>query len=172
MRAHVRSAASRAMMTSVLSGRCGPCASIAPTGSKMTAPLSADDASGQVRSASITRLSRDIFASPPRKTAEPMRGILAAGGGCCDRVVSQGLELMKLIFAVVHDQDVDALFRALATSGFRATRIASTGGYLRTANATVFIGVEDDEVAHCREIIVQTCRRRAHRLPIDLTDVD
>ena len=101
-----------------------------------------------------------------------MRGILAAGGECCDRVFSQGLELMKLIFAVVHDQDVDALFRALASSGFRATRIASTGGYLRTANATVFIGVEDDEVAHCREIIVKTCQRRVHRLPIDVTDVD
>lgn len=79
---------------------------------------------------------------------------------------------MKLIFAVIHDQDIDALFRALAAAGYRATRIASTGGYLRTANATVFIGVEDDQVAQCKGIIDQTCRRRVHRMPVDFIDVD
>ena len=79
---------------------------------------------------------------------------------------------MKLIFAVIHDQDIDALFRALASAGYRATRIASTGGYLRTANATVFIGVEDDQVARCRAIIDQICRRRIHRVPVDMTEID
>lgn len=79
---------------------------------------------------------------------------------------------MKLIFAVVHDQDIDALFRALAHAGYGATRIASTGGYLRTANATVFIGVDDDQVAQCKAIVEQTCRRRVHRMPLDMTDID
>jgi len=79
---------------------------------------------------------------------------------------------MKLIFAVVHDQDIDALFRALASAGYRATRIASTGGYLRAANATVFIGVEDDQVAQCKAIIDQTCQRRVYRMPVDMTDID
>ena len=79
---------------------------------------------------------------------------------------------MKLIFAVVHDQDIDALFRALANAGYRATRSASTGGYLRTANATVFVGVEDEQVAQCKAIIDQTCRQRTHRIPVDMTDIE
>jgi uncharacterized protein YaaQ len=72
---------------------------------------------------------------------------------------------MKLVVAVVHDLDADPLFRSLAAAGMRATRIGSSGGYLRNANATVFIGIENDRLRECVEIVDRICRRRVHRVP-------
>jgi uncharacterized protein YaaQ len=74
---------------------------------------------------------------------------------------------MKLVIAVIHDQDADPLFRSLAAAGMRATRIGSSGGYLRNANATVFVGVEDEQLRECIGIIERTCRRRLHRVSPD-----
>src|SRR4051794_27970720 len=83
------------------------------------------------------------------------------------RFASQGnMELvnqspaMKLIVAIVQDYDCDRLLRALSANGFRATRIASTGGFLRMGNTTVFMGVPDERVSACIDILKQTCRRR------------
>lgn len=72
---------------------------------------------------------------------------------------------MKLIVAVVQNGDADALFRRLAEAGIGATRIGSSGGYLRHANATVFIGVEEERLAICLEHLRATCGRRMHRAP-------
>jgi uncharacterized protein YaaQ len=72
---------------------------------------------------------------------------------------------MKLVIAVIQNQDTDALFRSLAEEGLRATRVASSGGYLRNANATVFIGVEEARLPQCLEILRRTCGQRVHRMP-------
>ena len=53
---------------------------------------------------------------------------------------------MKMIVAIIRDSDNDAVSQALVTSGFRVTRIASTGGFLRRGSSTLMIGVEDDKV--------------------------
>jgi uncharacterized protein YaaQ len=71
---------------------------------------------------------------------------------------------MKLVIAVIHDHDADPLFRSLASVGMRATRIGSSGGYLRNANATVFIGVEDNLLPECLGIVQRICGRRVHRV--------
>jgi uncharacterized protein YaaQ len=42
----------------------------------------------------------------------------------------------------------------------RATRIASTGGFLRMGNTTVFMGVPNERVGECIRIVQETCRRR------------
>lgn len=67
---------------------------------------------------------------------------------------------MKLIFAIVQDYDVDRLLRAVTDAGFRATRIASTGGFLRTGNTTVFMGVEASRVPECIALIKASCSSR------------
>ena len=67
---------------------------------------------------------------------------------------------MKFIIAIVQDYDCDRLLRAIAAHGLRATRVASTGGFLRTGNTTVLMGVEDDRVQDCLEIIRQNCESR------------
>lgn len=72
---------------------------------------------------------------------------------------------MKLIVAVIQNQDTDTLFRSLAEEGMRATRVASSGGYLRHANATVFIGIEEERLARCIDIVRRTCGQRIHRVP-------
>ena len=72
---------------------------------------------------------------------------------------------MKLIVAIVQDYDCDRLLRAIADAGFRATRIASTGGFLRTGNTTVLMGVADDQVGRCVSLIRSACQTRVERVP-------
>ncbi len=67
---------------------------------------------------------------------------------------------MKLVVAVVQAQDGEALLRRLAEAGFGATRISSTGGFLREGNQTVFVGVEEVRLEEVLELIRETCRTR------------
>jgi uncharacterized protein YaaQ len=67
---------------------------------------------------------------------------------------------MTLIVAIIQDYDCDRLLRALTGVGLRATRIASTGGFLRMGNTTVFMGVPSDRADECVRIVKETCRRR------------
>ncbi|HUP27529.1 MAG TPA: cyclic-di-AMP receptor [Chloroflexia bacterium] len=53
---------------------------------------------------------------------------------------------MKLILAVVSNQSAEGITDALLAAGFRATRLASTGGFRREGNTTVMVGVDDDDV--------------------------
>lgn len=67
---------------------------------------------------------------------------------------------MKLVVAVVQDQDSNRLSTALTKNGFRATKLASTGGFLRSGNTTFLIGTEDSLVPKLLEIIRSNCRSR------------
>lgn len=67
---------------------------------------------------------------------------------------------MKFVIAVVQDYDSDRLLRAVTGSGLRATKISSTGGFLRMGNATIFMGVEDDRVDEAIRLIRRNCRSR------------
>jgi uncharacterized protein YaaQ len=51
---------------------------------------------------------------------------------------------MKLLFAIVQNDDHKALTYALIERNISVTRIASTGGFLRGGNSTLMIGVETD----------------------------
>ena len=81
---------------------------------------------------------------------------------------------MKLIVAIVQDYDTDRLLRAVSELGLGATRIASTGGFLRTGNTTVLMGVVDEQVAPGLEAIRRTCGSRveppASQVVGDLTE--
>ena len=65
---------------------------------------------------------------------------------------------MKLIVAVVQNDDADNVIDALLEYEFRATRLASTGGFLRRGNTTIMIGVPDEQVDQVMDLI----RERAH----------
>jgi uncharacterized protein YaaQ len=67
---------------------------------------------------------------------------------------------MKLILAVVQDEDTDVLTEALISAGFRFTKISTTGSFLRTGNTSLMIGVEDAGVSTVLSILRRTCRRR------------
>lgn len=53
---------------------------------------------------------------------------------------------MKLIITIIPDNDCDAVSLALTEQKFRVTQIASTGGFLRKGNATLLVGVEDEQL--------------------------
>lgn len=67
---------------------------------------------------------------------------------------------MKLIVAVVQDQDSNRLSTALTKGDFRNTKLASTGGFLRAGNTTFLIGVEDELVSKALDLIRDNCRSR------------
>src|SRR5438874_10681457 len=53
---------------------------------------------------------------------------------------------MKMVLAVVANNVAEAITDALLAAGFRATRLASTGGFRREGNTTILMGVEDDDI--------------------------
>ena len=53
---------------------------------------------------------------------------------------------MKLIIIIVKDNDADTLTQAFTAGNFRVTRVASTGGFLRSGVVTMLLGVEDTQV--------------------------
>ncbi|HAI20605.1 MAG TPA: hypothetical protein DCM14_01675 [Clostridiales bacterium UBA8153] len=67
---------------------------------------------------------------------------------------------MKLIMAIVQDKDAPRLVDALVEKGFRSTKLASTGGFLREGNTTLFVGTEDHQVSTVINVIKRTCRAR------------
>jgi len=67
---------------------------------------------------------------------------------------------MKLIIAIVHSDDADALVRVLQQSGCRSTRISTTGGFLREGNATILIGTEATQVEEVLGVIRENCHAR------------
>lgn len=71
---------------------------------------------------------------------------------------------MKLVLAVVQDKDSNRLSQALIKANFRATKLASTGGFLREGNTTFLIGTDDDEVDKVLEIIQDNCKAREQLL--------
>ncbi len=72
---------------------------------------------------------------------------------------------MKLLVTIVQDLDVPALLEAVIENNFRATKLASTGGFLRVGNTTLLIGVEDDRVDELLTLIERVCRKREQSDP-------
>ena len=74
---------------------------------------------------------------------------------------------MKLIVAIVQGEDADNVIRVMLAAGHRLTRINTTGGFLRRGNATLLIGVEEDQVDEVIELVNSTSRRRTESSPIE-----
>ncbi len=64
---------------------------------------------------------------------------------------------MKLILAILRDEDSEPVSHGLIVAGFRVTRIASTGGFLRRGNTTLLIGTEDEKVQEVIDVMRQSC---------------
>jgi len=67
---------------------------------------------------------------------------------------------MKLIVCVVSDKDSHKLLEELIKEGHRATKLASTGGFLKEGNTTLLIGVEDHLVDSVLDLIGRVCETR------------
>lgn len=67
---------------------------------------------------------------------------------------------MKLVVAIVHGEDAGVLVDALLEREYRATRLHSSGGFLKQSNATVIVGVDDDQVETVIGIVRDNCNAR------------
>ena len=67
---------------------------------------------------------------------------------------------MKLVVAIVHNEDAGSLVDALLDKEYRATRLHSSGGFLKQSNATVILGVDDDKVDEVLDVVRETCNAR------------
>ena len=67
---------------------------------------------------------------------------------------------MKLIIAIVQDEDSSRLISSLMTEGYRVTKLATTGGFLRSGNTTLLVGVEDEKLNDAMGIIEKVCKSR------------
>jgi uncharacterized protein YaaQ len=67
---------------------------------------------------------------------------------------------MKLVVAIVQNDDAGVLTDALRDHNFQSTLISTTGGFLREGNATILIGVEPDRLDHLLALIKENCTTR------------
>ncbi|MBR4887747.1 MAG: cyclic-di-AMP receptor [Clostridia bacterium] len=72
---------------------------------------------------------------------------------------------MKLIMAIVNNDDSGAVSSALTHAGFQMTKLATTGGFLMAGNTTFISGVEDARVDELIKIISKHSRRRTQVVP-------
>ena len=60
---------------------------------------------------------------------------------------------MKMIIVIIKDNDADTLTQSFTASNFRVTRVASTGGFLRSGNVTMLLGVDDNQVDSAIQVV-------------------
>ena len=74
---------------------------------------------------------------------------------------------MKLIVAIIHDDDVRHTMDTLRDEGFFVTKLSSTGGFLRAGNTTLLIGVGDSLVDKVMAIFEKCCKSRKELTTIE-----
>ncbi|CAG1008267.1 Cyclic di-AMP receptor A [Anaerolineales bacterium] len=60
---------------------------------------------------------------------------------------------MKMIIVIVQDHDADTLTQAFTASNFRVTRVASTGGFMRSGVVSMLLGVDDPQVDEAIQVV-------------------
>ena len=72
---------------------------------------------------------------------------------------------MKLVLAIVQDDDAIDLIEELTDKDYRVTKLATTGGFLKSGNTTLMIGVEEKVVKNLINVIEDVCKRRKEMVP-------
>lgn len=67
---------------------------------------------------------------------------------------------MKLILAIVQDEDAQRLTTTLMNDGFSVTKLATTGGFLRAGNTTLLIGVDENKLDTAMSLVEKVCKSR------------
>jgi uncharacterized protein YaaQ len=74
----------------------------------------------------------------------------------------------RLLMAVIQAQDSDSAVSALETIGVTVTKLPSVGGFLGRRNATLLMGLPDDNRAKAVEALNKTCRQRIEYIAVPL----
>lgn len=74
---------------------------------------------------------------------------------------------MKLIYAIVRNDNEEDVTSALNKNGFSVTKLNTTGGFLRKGNVTLMIGTSDELVDKAIDIIKEECGTR-QKIKVDM----
>jgi uncharacterized protein YaaQ len=81
-------------------------------------------------------------------------------------MTNESVRPTKLCMMVVADTDADELMQRLVDEEFPATKVGSTGGFLRRGNVTIFSGVTDDRLDHLIAVVTEVCHARREFVPV------
>ena len=73
---------------------------------------------------------------------------------------------LKLVVIITSDADAEKLTKKLVEQGYPATKISSTGGFMRKGNATILSGVEANEVEQIVAMVRLECSARTEYVPV------
>lgn len=76
---------------------------------------------------------------------------------------------MKLIIAIVSNDDSSAVTSTLTEHGYFITKLSTTGGFLRAGNTTFLIGTDEENVPAVIELIKSESSRRTEVVPATAT---
>jgi uncharacterized protein YaaQ len=71
---------------------------------------------------------------------------------------------MKLIVAIVNSDDCHAVLGEITKNGFSATKLSTSGGFLRAGNTTLLIGAEDEKVNEIVDIFKRFGSKRTEMI--------
>ncbi len=67
---------------------------------------------------------------------------------------------MKLVVAIVNNDDSHTVLSEITRAEFSATKLSTSGGFLRAGNVTLLAGVEDERVSELIDLIGRFSRKR------------
>ncbi len=105
----------------------------------------------------ITSARRHRSRVPPQPREVPLRS---------ERFAAEPPDPRKLMVIIATDADADGLVRALVGRGLAATKIGSTGGFLRRGNTTLLCGVRTREVDDVLALVWRLCPARSEMLTL------
>jgi uncharacterized protein YaaQ len=80
---------------------------------------------------------------------------------------------MKLVITIIRDTDDGNVINHLVERGYRVTRVASTGGFMRRGNVTLLIGAEANQVPEVMNLLREVCsppETGTHRATVFVVD--
>lgn len=78
---------------------------------------------------------------------------------------------MKLVLAIIHDEDAFVIMDTLSEKGFSVTKLATTGGFLRAGNTTLICGCKEDRIPELVSIIEKKCKSRKQIASVNTSGV-
>ncbi len=79
---------------------------------------------------------------------------------------------MKLVLAIIHDEDAFHIMDTLSEKGYSVTKLATTGGFLRAGNTTLICGCEEERISELVSIIEKKCKSRKQIASVNSSSVN
>lgn len=79
------------------------------------------------------------------------------------------VEGMKLVYAIVHDEDGPKVMEELNKSGFSVTKLCSSGGFLKAGNTTLLVGIEEESLDTVIDVIKKKSKSRKQIINSSMT---